>query len=102
MSKYRLKLYLTGRTPRSQQAIDNLRGLLEEQFAEQYELEVIDVLENPQLAEDDKILATPTVIRGLPAPVRRVVGDLSNRDQVLLGLDLTPISGHHNGGTDHD
>ena len=102
MSRYRLKLYLTGRTPRSQQAIDNLRGLMEEQFAEQYELEVIDVLEHPQLAEDDKILATPTVVRELPEPVRRVVGDLSSRDQVLLGLDLSPISENPNGGPDHD
>ena len=102
MSRYRLKLYLTGRTPRSQQAIDNLRGLMEEQFAEQYELEVIDVLEHPQLAEDDKILATPTVVRELPEPVRRVVGDLSSRDQVLLGLDLSPISENPYGGPDHD
>lgn len=101
MSRYRLKLYLTGRTPRSQQAIDNLRAVLEEHFAEQYELEVIDVLEQPQLAEDDKILATPTVIRELPAPVRRVVGDLSDRDQVLLGLDLAPIPENQSGGSGH-
>lgn len=101
MSKYRLKLYLTGRTPRSQQAIDNLSEVLEEQFAQQYELEVVDVIEHPQLAEDDKILATPAVIRELPEPVRRVVGDLSDRDQVLLGLDLAPISDNHSGGSDH-
>lgn len=101
MSKYRLKLYLTGRTPRSQQAIDNLSGLLEEQFAQQYELEVVDVIEHPQLAEEDKILATPAVILELPEPVRRVIGDLSDRDQVLLGLDLAPISDNHSGGSDH-
>lgn len=101
MQRYRLKLFLTGRTPRSQQAIDNLRALLEDEFAEQYELEIIDVVEQPQLAEDDKILATPTVIRKLPEPVRRVVGDLSDRDQVLLGLDLAPISGNNGGGSDH-
>lgn len=101
MDKYRLKLFLTGRTPRSQQAIDNLRALLEDEFAEQYELEVIDVVEQPQLAEDDKILATPAVIRDLPEPVRRVVGDLSDRDQVLLGLDLAPIPADNGGGSDH-
>lgn len=101
MNKYRLKLYLTGRTPRSQQAIDNLRGLLEKEFAGQYDLEVIDILEQPQLAEDEKILATPTLVRELPSPIRRVIGDLSDREQVLVGLDFEPVADSDNGGTDH-
>jgi len=102
MEKYRLKLYVTGRTPRSQQAIDNLRRLLEEEFAERYELEIVDVLEDPQQAEAHKVLATPTLVRDLPPPVRRVIGDLSDRHQVLLGLDLQALGEGDHGGTDHD
>ena len=106
MEKFLLKLYVTGHTPRSQQAIDNLRGILEAEFAGRYELEIIDVLEKPQLAEDEKILATPTLIKQLPPPLRRVIGDLSDRDQVLLGLDLKALdgdqTGHGEGGSDHD
>ena len=83
-----LKLYVTGRTPRSERAIATLQRICEEQLADVYELEVIDVLENPQLAEDEKILATPTLIKTLPPPIRRVIGDLSDTDKVLLGLDL--------------
>ncbi len=98
MKKYRLKLYLTRYTPRSQHAIDNLRGILEHEFADQYDLEVIDILENPQLAEDEKIVATPTLVRELPAPVRRVIGDLSDRQQVLVGLDLEAIADNDSGG----
>lgn len=75
-------------TPRTQRAITNLRRICEEDLARQYELHVIDVLENPQLAEDDRILATPTLIKQLPLPLRRVVGDLSDRDKVLLGLEV--------------
>lgn len=90
MSEYVLKLYITGRTPRSQRAIDNLQQLMEDELAGQYQLEVIDILERPALAEEEKILATPALIKELPPPVRRVIGDLSDRDQVLLGLDLVP------------
>lgn len=86
--KYVLKLYVTGRTPRAERAIANLRRLCEEELAECYELVVIDVLDHPQLAEDERILATPTLIKQLPPPLRRVIGDLSDRDKVLLGLDL--------------
>ena len=89
MSKrYLLKLYITGRTPRSEQSIANLRTVLERELDNEYELEIIDVLEKPQLAEDEKILATPTLIKQLPAPVRRLIGDLSDTERVLLGLDL--------------
>jgi circadian clock protein KaiB len=86
--KYILKLYVTGQTPRTQRAIANLRRLCEEELDECYELLVIDVLDHPQLAEDERILATPTLIKQLPPPLRRVIGDLSDKDKVLLGLDL--------------
>ncbi|MDA1052880.1 MAG: circadian clock protein KaiB [Planctomycetota bacterium] len=90
MPKYTLKLYVTGRTTRSETAIENLKSIFEEEFHDQYELTVIDVLERPQLAEDERILATPTLIKELPGPVRRIIGDLSDRDKVLIGLDLRP------------
>lgn len=86
--RYLLKLYITGKTPRTERAIANLRKLCDEVLAEAYEVEIIDVLENPKLAEDERILATPTLIKKLPPPLRRVIGDLSDRDRVLLGLDL--------------
>jgi circadian clock protein KaiB len=85
-----LKLYITGRSPRAELAIANLRRLCTEELAGCYEIEIIDVLEHPELAEDDRILATPTLIKQLPPPLRRVIGDLSNRDKVLLGLDVRP------------
>jgi circadian clock protein KaiB len=89
MSKnYLLKLFVTGQTPRSQLAIEDLRRICEEEFQNEYELIVVDILKRPQLAEDDKILATPTVIKELPPPIRRIIGDLSNKEKVLLGLDL--------------
>ena len=88
MNKFILKLYVTGKTPRSKQAIVNLRRICEQELSGQFEIIVMDVLENPLLAENEKILATPTLIRELPPPVRRIIGDLSDREQVLLGLDL--------------
>ena len=88
MNKYVLKLYITGQTPRSERAIANLRGICEAEFAGRYELTIVDVLERPQLAEDDKILATPTLIKVSPPPARRVIGDLMDTDRVLNGLDV--------------
>lgn len=88
LAKYLLKLYVTGKTPRAERAIANLRQICETDLRGEYELEIIDVLEHPQLAEDEKILATPTLIKQLPLPLRRVIGDLSDRDRVLLGLDV--------------
>ena len=88
MTKSVIKLYVTGQTPRSRNAIANLLRICEEQLGGKYELVVIDVLERPQLAEDEKILATPTVIKELPLPVRRIIGDLSDTEKVLIGLDL--------------
>lgn len=89
-SKYLLKLYVTGGTQRSQTAIQNLHRICEEDLAGRYQVEVIDVLERPQLAEDEKIFATPTLIKQLPPPIRRLIGDLSRTDRVLLGLDIRP------------
>jgi len=90
MSKYTLKLYVTGQTPRSQRAIANLKEICAREAEDEYELIVIDVLENPQLAEDEKIIATPTLVKLLPPPLRRIIGDLSDQEKVLLGLDLFP------------
>ena len=89
---FRLRLYVTGQTPRSHRAITNLKRICDEELDGEYELEVIDVLERPQLAEDEKILATPTVVKVLPAPIRRIIGDLSDFDKVLLGLDLQTLT----------
>lgn len=90
MTGYILKLYVTGDTPRAQRAIATLKRLCEEELGGQYEMIVIDVLERPQLAEDERILATPTLIKQLPPPLRRIIGDLSDTEKVLLGLDLVP------------
>lgn len=83
-----LKLYVTGQTPNSIRAIQNLKEILKKDLKMTYELQIIDVQKNPQLAEDEKILATPTLSRVLPLPIRRIIGDLSEKDKVLLGLDL--------------
>lgn len=88
MKQFVLKLYIAGRTARTEQAIASLRDICEKDLSSSYDLAVIDVLERPQLAENEKILATPTLVKELPPPLRRVVGDLSNRERVLVGLDL--------------
>ncbi|MEN9203402.1 MAG: circadian clock protein KaiB [Thermostichus sp. DG02_2_bins_29] len=85
---YVLKLYVAGNTPNSLRALSTLQDILEKEFCGVYSLKVIDVLKNPQLAEEDKILATPTLAKILPPPVRKIIGDLSNREKVLIGLDL--------------
>ena len=90
LEKYRLTLYVTDHTLRSRQAIAQLHRLCEEQFPHRYELEVVDVLECPEEARDRHILATPTVIRELPHPIRRIVGDLADVDKVLAGLAIHP------------
>jgi circadian clock protein KaiB len=90
LSHYLLKLYVTGKTPKAEAAIANLRRICDDELRGNYELEVIDVLEHPQLAEDDRVLATPTLIKRLPPPLRRVIGDLSDRHKVLLGLEVRP------------
>ena len=91
---YKLKLYITGRTAPSLRAIENLRSICNSELEGSYRIEVVDVLEHPQLAEDEKILATPTLVKRLPEPVRKIIGDLSDREKVLLGLDIIPSHPH--------
>jgi circadian clock protein KaiB len=81
---------VTGKSPRAETAIQNLRRICDEDLGGEYELDIIDVLEDPEAAEEAKILATPTLIKQLPPPLRRVIGDLSNKDKVLLGLNVRP------------
>lgn len=86
--KYILRLYVTGLTPRSTEAIKNIQAICEEHLKGRYELEVIDIYKRPQLASGEQIIAAPTLIKQLPLPLRRLVGDLSNEERVLVGLDL--------------
>jgi circadian clock protein KaiB len=88
--KYVLKLYITGMTPRSQEALRNIKRILHENLGDNYELEIIDIYQQPSLAKDDQIIAVPTLIKKLPAPIRRLIGDLSQEDRIILGLDLKP------------
>jgi len=90
-SKYTLRLYITGTTKRSITAITNLKKICEEYLQGQYDLEVIDLYKNPQLAEGDQIIAAPTLIKELPTPFRRIIGDMSNKEKVLMGLDIREI-----------
>jgi circadian clock protein KaiB len=85
---YRLRLYVAGQTPKSVLALANLQQICEEHLQGRYEIEVIDLLVNPQLAQGDQILALPTLVRRLPEPIKRIIGDLSNKERVLVGLDL--------------
>ena len=88
MKKIKLTLYITGQTQRSSNAIINLNRICEEEFQGRCELTIVDVLTQPQVAEDEMILATPTLVKEMPPPVRRVIGDLSNRNKVLVSLNL--------------
>ncbi|MBR8832338.1 MAG: Circadian clock protein KaiB [Chroococcopsis gigantea SAG 12.99] len=90
MNKYILKLYITGNSTKSQRAIANLFRICREELSNQYSIEIIDVLEQPHLAEQEKILVTPTLIKQLPQPLQRIIGDMSNTQKVLLGLDVVP------------
>jgi circadian clock protein KaiB len=85
---WELRLYVAGQTPRAIAALENLKRICEEHLAGQYTIEVVDLLRNPQLARGDQILAVPTLVRKLPEPVRKIIGDLSNEERVLVGLDL--------------
>ena len=85
---YVLRLYITGMTPRAGRAIENVRAICDEHLEGRYDLEVIDVYQQPVLAKDEQIIAAPTLIKQLPLPLRRIIGDMSNRDRVLAGLDL--------------
>lgn len=88
--EWNLRLYVAGTTPKSMAAIANLRKFCEEHLAGRYSIEVVDLLENPKLASTDQIVAIPTLVRKLPAPMRKIIGDLSNREKVLVGFDLQP------------
>lgn len=85
---YSLRLYVAGKTPKSVMAFTNLKQICEEHLLGRYEIEIIDLLENPQLARGDQILAVPTLVRRLPEPIKKIIGDLSNTERVLVGLDL--------------
>lgn len=87
---YELRLYVAGKTSKSVTALRNLKQYCEEHLKGQYSLEVIDLLVNPQLAEGDQILAIPTLVKKVPEPVRKIIGDLSNEEKVLVGLDIRP------------
>lgn len=89
--KYILRLYITGTTSRSNSAILNLKKICEEYLEGRYELEVIDLYQKPHLAKDEQIIAAPTLIKKLPLPSRRIIGDMSNKEKVLLGLDLKKV-----------
>ncbi len=91
---YILRLYVAGQTEKSMMAFENLKKIAEEHLKGRYKIEVIDLLKNPQLAEGDQILAIPTLVRRLPPPIRKIIGDLSNTERVLVGLDIKPKSGH--------
>lgn len=83
-----LRLYVAGQTPKAIRAFDNLRRICEEHLSGRYRIEVIDLLEDPQLGRGDQILALPTLVRRLPEPIKKIIGDLSNTERVLVGLDL--------------
>ena len=87
---YALKLYVAGQTPKAVRAFSNLRKICEEHLQGRYSIEVIDLVENPALGRGDQILALPTLVRRLPAPIKKIIGDLSNTERVLVGLDLRP------------
>jgi circadian clock protein KaiB len=88
-SSWSLRLYVAGQTPKSVTALANLKKICDQHMPEKYRIEVIDLVRNPQLARNDQILAIPTLVRNLPTPIKKIIGDLSNTEKVLLGLELT-------------
>ena len=89
---WQLRLYVAGQTPKSVTAFANLKRLCEEYMQGQYHIEIIDLLQHPELAQQDQILAIPTLVRRLPPPLRQIIGDLSNREKVLVGLEIKPLA----------
>jgi circadian clock protein KaiB len=89
---WNLRLYVAGQTPKSITAFSNLKKICEEHLAGKYRIEVIDLLKNPQLAKGDQIVAIPTLVRKLPAPIKKIIGDLANTERVMVGLDIRSIS----------
>lgn len=90
-AKYELRLYVAGQTPKSLTAFANLKRICETHLAGEYRIEIIDLMQNPQLAAGDQILALPTLVRRLPEPIKKIIGDLSNEERVLVGLDVQTI-----------
>ena len=93
-AEWELRLYVAGQTSKSVAALANLQRICEEHLQGRYRIEVIDLLENPTLARGDQILALPTLVRKLPPPVKKIIGDLSNEERVLVGLDVRPVEGN--------
>jgi circadian clock protein KaiB len=89
--EYQLRLYVAGHTSKSMAAIKNLSAICESHLAGRYSIEIIDLLENPKLAAGDQILAVPTLVRKLPEPIKKIIGDLSNEERVLVGLDIKAV-----------
>ncbi len=89
---WELRLYVAGQTPRSLAAFSNLKTICEEHLKGKYHIEIVDLLQNPKLAKGDQIFALPTLVRKLPPPIKKIIGDLSNTERVLVGLDLRPTS----------
>jgi circadian clock protein KaiB len=90
--EYQLRLYIAGHSPNARAALENLNRICETHLQGRYKIEVIDLLENPKLAAGDQILAIPTLVRKLPPPMKKIIGDLSNEERVIVGLDIRPIS----------
>lgn len=91
-AEWQLRLYIAGQTPKSIKALENIRKYAEEHLKGQYSIEIVDLLTNPQLAEGDQILAVPTLVRKFPVPMRKIIGDLSNEEKVLVGLNIKPLT----------
>ena len=92
--QWELRLYVAGQTPKSVRAFANLKRICEEHLCRQYRIEVIDLIKSPELAEGDQIFAIPTLVRKLPEPVKKIIGDLSNTERVLVGLDIRQVGQH--------
>lgn len=90
-AEWQLLLYIAGQTPKSVKALQNIKKYAEEYLSGKYSIEIIDLLVNPQLAEGDQILAVPTLVRKFPEPIRKIIGDLSNEERVLVGLNIKPL-----------
>ena len=100
-ARYLLRLYVVGTTPRSNRAIVNIRKICDEHLAGRYELDVVDVLKNPALAAGEQIIAAPTLVKRLPLPLRRFIGDMSETERILLGLDLRSYGDKHTQDVQH-
>ncbi|MES2592987.1 MAG: circadian clock KaiB family protein [Bacteroidota bacterium] len=94
-AEWQLRLYIAGQTPKSIHALENIRKYAEVHLKGKYSIEIIDLLVNPQLAEGDQILAVPTLVRKFPEPIRKIIGDLSNEEKVLVGLNIKPLTVNH-------